>query len=102
MDNLSLDAKYLDMLRNIFINYCPEAEIFAYGSRVNGKSHDGSDLDLVIKNFPKEKTLSELRALLSESNIPFLIDINVYENLPETFQKEIDKNSVKIYSKNLL
>lgn len=55
MDSLFLDAKYLDMLRNIFIDYCPEAEIFAYGSRVNGKSHSGSDLDLVAKNFPREK-----------------------------------------------
>lgn len=55
MDSLFLDAKYLDMLRNIFIDYCPEAEIFAYESRVNGKSNSGSDLDLVAKNFPREK-----------------------------------------------
>ena len=55
MDSLFLDAKYLDMLRNIFIDFCPEAEIFAYGSRVNGKSHSGSDLDLVAKNFQEKK-----------------------------------------------
>ena len=98
MDSLFLDAKYLDMLRNIFIDFCPKAEIFAYGSRVNGKSHSGSDLDLVAKNFPREKKLFELKKILSESNIPFLIDINIYENLPKTFQEEIDNNSIKIFS----
>jgi uncharacterized protein len=30
--------------------YSPEAEVWAYGSRVNGDGHECSDLDLVLRN----------------------------------------------------
>ena len=45
----------------------------------------------------KEKYLFELKEIFSESNIPFLIDVNLYENLPEYFKNEIDKDNIKIY-----
>ena len=95
---INLKSKHLKLLQDIFSGYCPKAEIWAYGSRVNGDSHSGSDLDLVVKAFnDPHKTLAELRSLLIESNIPFLIDINVYEKLPVAFQKEILKNYIVIF-----
>lgn len=30
--------------------YLPDVVVWAYGSRVNGRSHDGSDLDLVLRS----------------------------------------------------
>lgn len=97
MTNLFIDNKSLNILIDIFSSFCPNSEVFAYGSRINGKAHEGSDLDLVIKNFPKDKNLYELKEILSESNVLFLTDINVYENLPDSFKKEIDKNNIKIF-----
>lgn len=97
MTNLFIDNKSLSILIDIFSSFCPNSEVFAYGSRINGKAHEGSDLDLVIKNFPKDKNLYELKEILSESNVLFLTDINVYENLPDSFKKEIDKNNIKIF-----
>lgn len=97
MANLSVKPEYLKYLTDIFDKYCPEAEIFAYGSRINGRSHDGSDLDLTVKNLPKDKYLFELKEIISESNVPFLVDINLFETLPESFKSEIEKNNVKIY-----
>lgn len=95
---MNLKPKHLKSLQDIFSAYCPKAEIWAYGSRVNGDSHSGSDLDLVVKSFNDAcKTLSELNALLVESNIPFLIDISEYERLPATFQQEILKNYVVVF-----
>ncbi len=35
-------------IREIFQKHLPSASIYAYGSRVNGDAHDGSDLDLAI------------------------------------------------------
>ena len=99
MSNLFVDTKYLDVLINIFGEFCPESEVLAYGSRLSGNAHEGSDLDLTIKNFPKEQYLFELKQKVSESNIPFLVDINLYDNLPQSFKDEIDKNNVKIYPK---
>ena len=99
MSSLFVDSKYLENLINIFREYCPQSEVFAYGSRIKDSAHAGSDLDLTIKNFPTNKYLFELKAKISESNIPFLVDINLYENLPQSFKEEIDKNNVKIYPK---
>lgn len=98
MTRLNVKPEYLTMLLDILKNYCPQAEIWAYGSRVNGGSHDGSDLDLTVKDFGSENVnLAKLKTLISESNIPFLVDINEYDKLPESFRNEIMNNYVKIF-----
>ncbi len=98
MDKLNIKPEHYKMLTEIFDNYCPQAEIWAYGSRLNGDSHEGSDLDLVVKSFGEPNLqLENLKSLLSDSNIPFLIDINEFDKLPKSFQEEITKNYAIIY-----
>lgn len=95
---INLKPVYLNELYKIFQDYCPKAEIWAYGSRVNGDSHSGSDLDLTVKSFnDNNKCLSDLKNLLNDSDIPFLIDITEYEKLPSSFKEEIKKNYIKLY-----
>lgn len=97
MSELFIKPQYLEMLQNILKNYCPQAEVWAYGSRIDGTAHDGSDLDLVIKSFnAKDKRLYELRELFTESNIPFIIDVHEFDYLPDSFQKEILRNYIPI------
>lgn len=98
MNNLFIKPEHLKILTDIFQTYCPHAQIWAYGSRVNGDAHEGSDLDLVVRNFNDEdKSVSELKNLISESNIPFLVDVVGYEQLPPSFQKEIERGYIVIY-----
>lgn len=98
MSRLSLKPEHRKMLIDIFDKYCPNAEIWAYGSRLNGDAHSGSDLDLVVKSFNSDDVyLSELKTLLSESNIPFMVDIHEYDYLPKSFQKEIELDYEVIY-----
>lgn len=98
MDRLFIKPEQLKMLTDIFDNYCPNAEIWAYGSRIKGNAHLGSDLDLVVKNFnSKFAKLSELRQLINDSNIPFLVDINEFDKLPKSFQEEILKDYIVIF-----
>ncbi len=95
---LSLKRKYYDILVNIFNSYCPKAQIWAYGGRVKNSSHSGSDLDLTIKSFNESgKYLYELKELLNNSDIPFLIDINEFEKLSQSMQDEISKNYVEVF-----
>lgn len=95
---LNVKQEYLNELKNIFSNYCPKAEIWAYGSRLTNDCHSGSDLDLTVKTFNDEnKYLYELKELLNDSDIPFLIDINIFDNMPQSFQDEILKNYVRIF-----
>ena len=95
MSELFIKPEHLKMLKEIFASYCPDAEIWAYGSRLAGDAHEGSDLDLVVKDFHCENAnLYELKNLLSESNIPFIVDIHEFANLPKSFQDEILKNYI--------
>lgn len=96
MSSLFVEPKDLEMLLDILKNFCPDSKVYAYGSRINGKAHDGSDLDLTIKNFPSDKYLFELKVILSESNVPFGVDVNIFEDLPQSFKDEIEKNNIQI------
>ena len=51
MNKLKVKQEHLKMLIDIFESYCPNAEIWAYGSRIKNDSHEGSDLDMVVKTF---------------------------------------------------
>lgn len=96
---LNVKQEYLDELKNIFMNYCPKAEIWAYGSRLTNDCHSGSDLDLVVKCFNEEnKHIFELKKLLQDSKIPFIIDLQEFDKLPQYFQDEIKRNYLKIYN----
>ena len=93
---MNIQDKYLSILSQIFRQVCPKVTVLAYGSRVTGDSHQGSDLDLAIKNV----TISEIATLkdaIYQSNIPFLVDIHQYESLPDRFKTKIDKECVVIY-----
>ena len=94
---IEIKQEYLDELKGIFAQYCPKAEIWAYGSRIKGESHSGSDLDLVVKSFNEEnKFIWELSEMINNSNIPFLVDIHEFDKLPQYFQEEILKGYVVI------
>ncbi len=42
MPKLNLKPNYLRLLLDVLEAHAPEAEVWAYGSRVNGDGHDGS------------------------------------------------------------
>lgn len=95
---IDIKRKYLDELTDIFSAYCPKAEIWAYGSRIKNESHSGSDLDLTVKDFNEAgKSIVKLREILNDSDIPFLIEIQEFDRLPEAFQNEILKKYVQIF-----
>ena len=71
----------------------PEAEVWAYGSRVTGEAHEASDLDLVVRGpnlrpLPAQR-ISLLRTVLTDSNLPLLVDIHDWATLPVSFHERI-------------
>lgn len=92
-EELHLAPRHRKMLAELLRTHVPEAEAWAYGSRVNGRSHDASDLDLVLRAPGHERIparrLSALMDALSESNIPFLVDVRDWNRLPNSFHREI-------------
>ena len=91
------------MLEALLKEHLPGVDVWAYGSRVNGRSHDGSDLDLVLrgpglKEIPSRE-LEDFQEAVRESNIPFLVDGCDWARLPERVQREIERNYVPLVAK---
>lgn len=99
MADLFIDKKYLDEIIAIISKTYPKSIVWAYGSRVDRSAHEGSDLDLVVRDFGQDSGyISELKDELNDSDVPFLIDIFDFARLPESFQKEIEKNYIVLYN----
>ncbi len=101
-ERLHLKPRHRRMLEEILRAYLPDVEVWAYGSRVSGHSHGGSDLDLVqcsanLEQFPIGK-LVDLEEALRESTIPFLVEARDWARLHESFHCEIERDYVVLVS----
>ena len=97
-DRLHLNPKHRQVLEALLREHLPGVEVWACGSRVSGRSHDGSDLDLVLrgpdlKEIPIDR-LGDFEEAVRESTIPFLVDARDWARLPESFQHEIGRDYV--------
>lgn len=92
---LDLTKNDLKLVQTILKHYVPHHEVYAYGSRVTGKSHPGSDLELVIMGHGTN--INELREAFRESDLPMLVDIFYWDEIPDTFKEEINNKKLKIF-----
>ena len=95
---LDLAPQHLASLLALLEQYVPDSEVWVYGSRVEGRSHAASDIDLVVRNsddltqaHPK---LWELKDALAESNLPVLVDVMDWARVPEHFRQGMQKSHV--------
>ena len=75
-DRLDLPSPYRKVVEALLREHVPDAAVWAYGSRVNGMSHPGSDLDLVLRSPALEQLgdgFHDLVGAFQESNVPILI-----------------------------
>ncbi len=94
-DRLNLLPRHRKELEALLRQHVPDAEVWAYGSRVNGRSHEASDLDLVLRG-PDLEPLADgyvdLLEALEQSNIPILVQAHDWARLPESFHREIERD----------
>ncbi|MDE0365403.1 MAG: restriction endonuclease subunit S [Gammaproteobacteria bacterium] len=99
-DRLHLQSKHRQVLETLLRKHLPGVEVWAYGSRVSGKSHDGSDLDLVLRGPGLSEIpplqLGDFEEAVQESSIPFLVEVRDWARLPERFHQEIERDHVVI------
>ena len=94
-DRLALPRRYRDQLEALLREHVPGVEVWAYGSRVNGDSHDGSDLDLVLRGpslEPLDGGFYDFLEAIEKSNIPILVQAHDWAMLPESFHREIERD----------
>jgi predicted nucleotidyltransferase len=98
--HLNLRSEHLAELRQLLRRHVPGIQVWAYGSRVTGGAHGGSDLDLVLRQpadlSRRSAVLPELREALQQSRLPMLVDVHDWAELPASFHREIERGHVVI------
>ena len=98
-DRLALPLRYRKQLKALLDEHVPGVEVWAYGSRVNGESHEGSDLDLALRGpalEPLDGGFYDLLEAIEKSNIPILVQAHDWAMLPESFHREIERDYVVV------
>ena len=103
-NKLHLSLRHKKLLLDIFKKNLPDVEVWAYGSRINNKSHPASDLDLVLRS-PGLNPISSQKLLalvedLKESSIPFFVEARDWALLPKSFHQEIEKNYIVLFKES--
>lgn len=97
---LQLQTAHLNLLRELLAQYTSDAEVWAYGSRVNGGGHEASDLDLVLR-WPADLSQDvpnwdELKEAIQNSQLPIVVDLHQWSRLPKTFHANIEAGYVVV------
>ena len=92
---LNMSPRHRKQIESLLQKHLPGVAAWAYGSRVNGNSHPGSDLDLVLRSPTLEPIpigqLMAFKEAFTASTIPFLMDARDWARLPERFHREIER-----------
>lgn len=94
-DGFLLQERHRAALERLLSEHLPEIEVWAYGSRVTGRAHEGSDLDLALRAPGgaeiEPARLGAFERALEASAIPFLVQAHDWARLPERFHREIER-----------
>ena len=84
----------------LLARHLPNTTAWVYGSRVKWTARPQSDLDLVVFATPEQAgRVSDLREAFEESNLPFRVDLFVWDTVPEQFRKTIEAEHVVLVEK---
>ena len=75
--------------------HLPNTTVWVYGSRAKWTARPQSDLDMVVFTTPEQSSqVFALREAFEESNLPFRVDLFVWDDVPERFRERIEAEYV--------
>ena len=99
-NTIDLKDEHRELLQALLEEHLPNTTAWAYGSRVQAATGPHSDLDLVVFATPRQRRqVGDLREAFEESNLPFRVDLFVWDDLPEAFHKQIEQAYVVLLGK---
>jgi len=98
---IKLEEKYLSEVRNILSRHLDKnAEVYVFGSRVNGNHKQYSDLDISVNAGGlkmQSQLLTAIKADFDNSLIPVKVDIVDINGISEEFKAIILKKFERLY-----
>ena len=97
---IDITAEQRKTILALLARHLPNTAAWVYGSRVKWTSRPQSDLDMVVFATPEQAgRVSDLREAFDESNLPFRVDLFVWDAVPEQFRKQIKRDHVLLVEK---
>ena len=99
-DAIDISVGDYKLVLGLLKQHLPNVAVWAYGSRVKWTARPQSDLDLVaFASCEQKAAVFNLREALEESSLPFPVDLFIWDELPESFQKRIEAEHVVLVEK---
>ncbi|NQU63827.1 MAG: restriction endonuclease subunit S, partial [SAR324 cluster bacterium] len=95
LENIDLTVAQRKEIAALLKRHLPDTEVWAYGSRVKFTSKPSSDLDMVAFASSSQKVaVYDLKEAFEESDLPFRVDLFIWDEVPEQFHKNIEAERV--------
>ena len=92
---IDITAEQRKIVLALIERHLPNTTAWVYGSRAKWTARPQSDLDLVVFATPEQNgQVGELREAFEESDLPFRVDLFVWDSVPEQFRKHIKRDHV--------
>ena len=100
LPEIDIRPDLLTIVRDILQRHVPDREVWAFGSRVQGRAKRYSDLDLaVISDTPLPlRIATRLAGDFSDSDLPWRVDVVDWATTSVAFRRIIERQKVVIQS----
>ena len=92
---IDLTLEHRAIVKRIFDAHMPHSDVRVFGSRVKGTAVEFSDLDIVLYGDARKDpaAILEVKNGLSESDLPFLVDVLDWSDLSPEFKEVIQEHN---------
>ncbi len=92
---IDIAAEQRKTVLSLLEKHLPNTTAWVYGSRAKWTARSQSDLDMVVFATPEQSSqVFNLREAFEESNLPFRVDLFVWDDVPKRFRKRIEAEHV--------
>ena len=97
---IDITAEQRKLILALLEKHLPNTTAWVYGSRAKGTARPQADLDMVVFTKPEQSDqVIELREAFEESDLPFRVDLFVWDALPENFRPQVTAEHVVLLQK---
>ncbi len=96
---IDISSEQRRILLALLKKHLPNTRVWVYGSRVRFTARRSSDLDMVVfARSGQRREVGDLQEALEQSDLPFRVDLFVWDDVPERFQEKIEGDHVTLVS----
>ena len=95
---VQLAEMHLTMLEDAFSPFLTGQQVYLFGSRAKGTAKKYSDIDLCLTgDVLNLSQMAELKESLSESDLPYFVDIVQKQQISESFYQAVKSDFILLF-----